>query len=187
MRDGGKKKKKKGEQQASEAEWKRAGPLTSRTLSASLSTFLSLFSPSFLSLRRISPNPPITVMSGWERGSGGGEERLCVTGSIDGGGGREGGGLEGGDSSPLFICYECHSSPDPALIGQWRLTARTRCRDPECSLLSYRLCESWWEAKWPCGLKWKCHSKAPLIQSTFSRKPCCSWADALLNSERRTP
>lgn len=28
------------------------------------------------------------------------------------------GGVEERDSSLLFICYECHSSNDPALIGQ---------------------------------------------------------------------
>lgn len=32
-------------------------------------------------------------------------------------GGMEDGGMEDGDSSALFICYECHSSLDPVLIG----------------------------------------------------------------------
>lgn len=68
---------------------------------------------------------------------------------------------------PLSIRYECHPPPDPALIGQWRLTAGTRCQDLECALLSYWLCESWCVVKWACGLKWKCHSKAAFIQSTF--------------------
>ena len=42
----------------------------------------------------------------------------------------------------LFICIECHSSPDPALIGQCRLTAGTRCRDLECSPSQESLCGS---------------------------------------------
>ncbi len=72
-----------------EGKWKRAGPLTSRNLSPSLFPSTFLFFP--LPLCRISPNPPITVMSGWERGRGGGRERLCVTGRTDGGeGGRYG-------------------------------------------------------------------------------------------------
>lgn len=75
-----------------EADWKRAGPLTSRNLSLlSLNLLLSFLPSSFLFLCLISSNPPITVMSGWERGRGGGRERLCVTGRIDGGGTKVGG------------------------------------------------------------------------------------------------
>lgn len=74
-----------------EADWKRAGPLTSRNLSLlSLSLLLSFLPSFFLFLCLISSNPPITVMSGWERGRGGGRERLCVTGRIDGGGDKSG-------------------------------------------------------------------------------------------------
>lgn len=66
-----------------------------------------------------------------------------------------GGGRAGGEEThhrflfPLFflllfmyICYECHSSRDPTLIGHWRLTAGTRCQDLESTRLSDRLCES---------------------------------------------
>lgn len=85
MRDGGRKK----------AEQKQSGKglgLWPPETSLPPSQPFSFFFPFFLCLYRISPNPPITVMSGWERGSGGGRERLCVTGRIDGGeGGRDGG------------------------------------------------------------------------------------------------
>lgn len=141
---------------------KRARPLTSRNLSPSLSLF---FFPSFLPLRHISPKPS-NYCNEWLSARQRRRQREAVRDWEDRWREKEG-GVEERDSSLLFICYECHSSPDPALIGQWRLTAATRCQDPNCSLLSYWLCEGWRVGKWACGLKWKCHSKAALIQSTF--------------------
>lgn len=117
----------------------RAVPLTSRNLSPSLS-LPQPFSPFIsvcLSLLRISPNPPITVMSGWEQGRRR-RQREAV---------RDWEGRYGVRKEEIhhyfFICYKCHSSPDPALIGWWRLTAGSRCQDLECSLLSFWLCGSW--------------------------------------------
>lgn len=51
-------------------------------------------------------------------------------------------GTKGGRFIGPFICDECRSSPDPVLVSQWRLTAGTTRRDPECPLLSSWRCES---------------------------------------------
>lgn len=149
-----------------EADWKRAGPLTSRNLSLLSLNLLSSLPSFFLFLCLISSNPPITVMSGWERGRGGGRERLCVTGRIDGGGTKVGGN---GRRRFIIAFYllECQSSTDPVLIGRWRLTAGTKCRDLRCFLLSFWLREGWCGGKWACALKWKCQSEGTLIQRTF--------------------
>lgn len=79
-------KKRRAERERERVEKGRASDLQ-KPLSLSLSQPFFLSFSFFLSLCRISPNPPITVMSGWERG----RERLCVTGRINGGeGGRNG-------------------------------------------------------------------------------------------------
>lgn len=170
-----------------EADWKRAGPLTSRNLSLLSLNLLSSLPSFFLFLCLISSNPPITVMSGWERGRGGGRERLCVTGRIDGGGTKVGGN---GRRRFIIAFYllECQSSTDPVLIGRWSLTAGTKCRDLRCSLLSFWLREGWCGGKWACALKWKCQSEGTLIQRTFfcSSEGRKLYATVLDYEERRT-
>lgn len=74
-------------------------------------TFSFFSPPFFLFLCRISPNPPITVMSGWERGRGGGRERLYVTGRIDGG--------EGGWKKEIHHCFLSVMSVTRPLTLRW--------------------------------------------------------------------
>lgn len=142
--------------QRGEREWKRAGPLTSTNLSPSQPFFFFSLSPPYL------PKPS-NYNNEWLRARQSEAVRDWEDTWSRGGGGE-------GDSSPLFICYECHSSPDPVLIGQCRLTAGTRCQDPHRSVLSH------WADVLACGLKWKCHSKAALIESTFLWKPGKQWS-----------
>lgn len=129
MRDGGRKKN------SAEGEWKR--------------DFLFFFTP-LLSVSLPYLPKPSNYSNEWLRARQRRRQREAVRDWEDRWGRR---GVKEGDSSLLFICYECHSSPDPALIGQWRLTAETRCQDLEGSLLSYRLCESWCLGKRTRGLK----------------------------------
>lgn len=77
--------------------------------------------PFFLSLCHISSNPPITVMSSWERG----RERLCVTGRIDGSRRRE--GWKERDSSPLFFFfYLLWVSLSPRPCADWSAEINSR-------------------------------------------------------------
>lgn len=144
-------------------EWKRAGPLTSRNLPPSL----SLTQPFFFSPLSVSvPYLPIpsNYSNEWLRARQRRRKRVAVRDWED----RWGRDGRRRFITAFFICIECHSSSDPVLIGQGRLTAGTRCQDPEWSVLSYWLCERWCVGKWAHGLKWKCCSEeAALIQSNF--------------------
>lgn len=137
------------------AEWKRAGPLTSDNLAPRLSTFSS--PPFFLSLCRISPNPPITVMSGWERG----RERLCVTGRLDGGeGGRD------GERRFITAVYLVEVSLILWPHTDWsvKINSRDQMSGPGVLCCHTNFVRA---HVWASGFKLKCHSKSALAQSTL--------------------
>lgn len=102
-------------------------PSFSLSLSLSLSTFL-FFPPSFFqSLCRISSNPPITVMSGWEQGRR--RQREAVRDWEDRWERREG-GMEERDSSPLFYLLWVSLIPWPCADWSVKINSRDQMSGP---------------------------------------------------------
>lgn len=75
----------------------------------------------------------------------------------------------------------------PRSFADWsvKINSRDQMSGPGVfSVVIQALCACWCVGKWACAFKWKCNSRATIIQSTFMYHQSCVWTNALVNPVR---